>query len=107
MLRLVALSISPSMLITATSRWPLRPSLILHTWSLAVSGILYLDASSRGRWYGGASCLKITTRRNDVCIFGRWVRFLAWCLWQSHSDVMGSAFFSLRARAWEPLAGGV
>jgi hypothetical protein len=32
---------------------------------------------------------------------------LVWCLWQSHNDMMGSTFFSLRARAWEPLAGGL
>jgi peptidoglycan/LPS O-acetylase OafA/YrhL len=32
---------------------------------------------------------------------------LAWCLWESQHDAMGSAFFSLRARAWEPLAGGL
>src|SRR5436190_23730171 len=32
---------------------------------------------------------------------------LAWCLWESNSDVMGSSFFSLRARAWEPLVGGL
>jgi peptidoglycan/LPS O-acetylase OafA/YrhL len=32
---------------------------------------------------------------------------LAWCLWESRHDAMGSAFFSLRARAWEPLAGGL
>jgi peptidoglycan/LPS O-acetylase OafA/YrhL len=31
---------------------------------------------------------------------------LAWCLWESHSDAMGSSFLSLRARGWEPLAGG-
>src|SRR6185369_7163927 len=32
---------------------------------------------------------------------------LAWCLWASQHDAMGSSFFSLRARAWEPLAGGL
>jgi peptidoglycan/LPS O-acetylase OafA/YrhL len=30
----------------------------------------------------------------------------AWCLWASQHDAMGSSFFSLPARAWEPLAGG-
>ena len=32
---------------------------------------------------------------------------LAWCFWENQHDAMGSAFFSLRARAWEPLAGGL
>ncbi|MBT1508891.1 acyltransferase [Bradyrhizobium sp. SRL28] len=32
---------------------------------------------------------------------------LAWCLWASQQDATGSFFFSLQARAWEPLAGGL
>ena len=32
---------------------------------------------------------------------------LAWCLWASRQDATGSSFFSLQARAWEPLAGGL
>ncbi|MCL2716377.1 MAG: acyltransferase [Alphaproteobacteria bacterium] len=32
---------------------------------------------------------------------------LLWCLWQSHLGATASSFFSLRARAWEPLAGGL
>ena len=32
---------------------------------------------------------------------------LAWCLWASQQDATGSSFFSLQARAWEPLAGGL
>ena len=32
---------------------------------------------------------------------------LAWCLWASQHDATGSSFFSLQARAWEPLAGGL
>ena len=32
---------------------------------------------------------------------------LAWCLWESQHDATGSSFFSLQARAWEPLAGGL
>jgi peptidoglycan/LPS O-acetylase OafA/YrhL len=32
---------------------------------------------------------------------------LAWCLWASQQDATGSSFFSLEARAWEPLAGGL
>jgi peptidoglycan/LPS O-acetylase OafA/YrhL len=32
---------------------------------------------------------------------------LAWCLWASQQDATGSSFFSLQARAWEPLAGAL
>ena len=32
---------------------------------------------------------------------------LAWCLWTSQQDATGSSFFTLQARAWEPLAGGL
>jgi peptidoglycan/LPS O-acetylase OafA/YrhL len=32
---------------------------------------------------------------------------LAWCLWASQQDATGSSFFSLQARAWEPLVGGL
>ena len=32
---------------------------------------------------------------------------LAWCLWASQQYATGSSFFSLQARAWEPLAGGL
>jgi peptidoglycan/LPS O-acetylase OafA/YrhL len=32
---------------------------------------------------------------------------LAWCLWANQQDATGSSFFSLQARAWEPLAGGL
>ena len=81
---------------------------LLHTWSLSVEWQFYiwmpLIVSLIWRFvFGSKSKLSAVT---ITC----WViaaLSLAWCLWESHGDSMGSSFFSLRARAWEPLAGGL
>lgn len=81
---------------------------LLHTWSLSVEWQFYIwmplvvslvwRLGSRSK--SGISA--VTTTIQVVAALS-----LAWCLWQSYSDAMGSSFFSLRARAWEPLAGGL
>ncbi len=81
---------------------------LLHTWSLSVEWQFYIcmplavwliwHAASGAR--SGVS--KVTIAFQVVAAVS-----LAWCLWKSHSDATGSSFFSLRARAWEPLAGGL
>jgi peptidoglycan/LPS O-acetylase OafA/YrhL len=81
---------------------------LLHTWSLSVEWQFYF-------WmplvvwlvWRLASGSKSGLRALIVTFQIVAALSLAWCLWQNHSDAMGSAFFSLRARAWEPLAGGL
>lgn len=81
---------------------------LLHTWSLSLEWQFYLlmplivwlvwrlASSSKSRIGVAMFTLQIVASLS-----------LAWCLWESRHDAMGSAFFSLRARAWEPLAGGL
>lgn len=81
---------------------------LLHTWSLSVEWQFYI-------WMPLAVWLlwlltpgsksRIGTVMTVFCAVA--VLSLAWCLWASQTDAMGSSFFSLRARAWEPLAGGL
>ncbi|MCK1734379.1 acyltransferase [Bradyrhizobium sp. 138] len=87
---------------------PAQTKPLLHTWSLGVEWQFYiwmpLIASIvwRRAWP--------SKPRLDVLLGAFWGFALAsalWCAWQSHTDLTGSAFFSLRARAWEPLAGGL
>jgi len=81
---------------------------LLHTWSLSVEWQFYfcmpLVVSLVWRLASGAR-----SRLGTVLIMF-WIvatLSLVWCLWESHRDAMGSSFFSLAARAWEPLAGGL
>ena len=81
---------------------------LLHTWSLAIEWQFYI-------WMPLVVALvwrhALPSKSRSSVMMGAFLAVgfvsLAWCLWQSHSDMMGSAFFSLRARAWEPLAGGL
>ena len=81
---------------------------LLHTWSLAIEWQFYI-------WMPLVTALiwqrALPSKSRSNVMMGAFLAVgfvsLAWCLWQSHSDLMGSAFFSLRARAWEPLAGGL
>jgi len=77
---------------------------LLHTWSLSLEWQFYI-------WMPLAVWLVWRLVSNSLS--GVMTAFqvvaalsLAWCLW-NQSDVTGSSFFSLRARAWEPLAGGL
>jgi peptidoglycan/LPS O-acetylase OafA/YrhL len=80
---------------------------LLHTWSLAVEWQFYiwlpLIAAAVWRAFGPKSGIAAFTRALQIVT----ALSLAWCLWKSQSDMLGSAFFSLRSRAWEPLAGGL
>ncbi|KRQ98378.1 acyltransferase family protein [Bradyrhizobium valentinum] len=81
---------------------------LLHTWSLSLEWQFYI-------WMPLVVCLvwrvaSGSKSKLSAIIFALATvsaASLAWCLWQSQHDAMGSAFFSLRARAWEPLAGGL
>lgn len=81
---------------------------LLHTWSLSVEWQFYiwmpLVASLIWRFASGSKS-KISTVMIALQVVA--VLSLAWCLWETQSDAIGSSFFSLRARAWEPLAGGL
>ena len=81
---------------------------LLHTWSLSlewqfyfcmplVVGLVWRLAS---RAMSGINAVVIALQ-----VFA--ALSLAWCLWASQQDATGSSFFSLQARAWEPLAGGL
>jgi len=81
---------------------------LLHTWSLSVEWQFYI-------WMPVLAALvwrlvsppRSKTAALGVVFLTASILSLAWCIWQSHSDMLGSAFFSLRARAWEPLTGGL
>lgn len=81
---------------------------LLHTWSLSVEWQFYiwmpLIVSLVWRFVSGSKS-RIGTATIAFQIAA--ALSLAWCLWESHSDAMGSSFFSLRSRAWEPLTGGL
>jgi peptidoglycan/LPS O-acetylase OafA/YrhL len=81
---------------------------LLHTWSLSlewqfyfcmplVVGLVWRLAS---RATSGINAVVVALQ-----VFA--ALSLAWCLWASQQDATGSSFFSLQARAWEPLAGGL
>ncbi|HET9538166.1 MAG TPA: acyltransferase family protein [Mesorhizobium sp.] len=81
---------------------------LLHTWSLSlewqfyfcmplVVGLVWRLAS---RTTSGINAVVIALQAFAALS-------LAWCLWASQQDATGSSFFSLQARAWEPLAGGL
>jgi len=81
---------------------------LLHTWSLSVEWQFYiwmpLIVAPMWRW---ASTSKSSISAVTLAFQVLTVLSLAWCLWESHADALGSSFFSLRARAWEPLSGGI
>ncbi|WKA30823.1 acyltransferase family protein [Bradyrhizobium roseum] len=81
---------------------------LLHTWSLSLEWQFYffmplivgLVWRLSLRAMSGIDAIIVALR-----VFA--VLSLAWCLWASQQDATGSSFFSLQARAWEPLAGGL
>jgi peptidoglycan/LPS O-acetylase OafA/YrhL len=81
---------------------------LLHTWSLSLEWQFYffmplivgLVWRLSVRAMSGIDAIIVALR-------GFAVLSLAWCLWASQQDATGSSFFSLQARAWEPLAGGL
>lgn len=81
---------------------------LLHTWSLSVEWQFYIWMPLVVSWiwrFVSGSKSKISTVIIALQVVA--ILSLAWCLWKAQSDAMGSSFFSLRARAWEPLAGGL
>lgn len=87
---------------------PAQTKPLLHTWSLAVEWQFYI-------WMPLIAAVvwrkAVTSKPRLEVLIGAFcsvalVSFM-WCVWQTQSDLTGSAFFSLRARAWEPLAGGL
>jgi peptidoglycan/LPS O-acetylase OafA/YrhL len=81
---------------------------LLHTWSLSLEWQFYIWMPLIAwlvwrRASRGTSGIRAVTIALQVFA----ALSLAWCLWASQHDAMGSSFFSLRARAWEPLAGGL
>ncbi|WP_051677458.1 acyltransferase family protein [Bradyrhizobium sp. URHD0069] len=81
---------------------------LLHTWSLSVEWQFYIWMPLVA-WLIWRLASGSKTGISTVMVVFQVVAALslAWCLWKSYSDAMGSSFFSLRARAWEPLAGGL
>lgn len=79
---------------------------LLHTWSLSLEGQFYF-------WMPLVVWLvwRLATRSKVSAVMTAFqaaaALSLAWCLWESQHDATGSSFFSLPARAWEPLAGGL
>jgi peptidoglycan/LPS O-acetylase OafA/YrhL len=81
---------------------------LLHTWSLSLEWQFYIwmPAVAWLIWLlASGSTPRIRLVITALQIFA--AASLAWCLWASQHDAMGSSFFSLRARAWEPLVGGL
>jgi peptidoglycan/LPS O-acetylase OafA/YrhL len=81
---------------------------LLHTWSLSVEWQFYIWMPL-AVWlcWRVASSSKSSLRTVTIAFQVVAALSLAWCLWKSQSDATGSSFFSLRSRAWEPLAGGL
>ncbi|WP_342711908.1 acyltransferase family protein [Bradyrhizobium sp. B124] len=80
---------------------------LLHTWSLAVEWQFYIWMPLVVRFVWSRSPRSKAPASIMATLSAVAVVSFAWCLWQNQHDEMGSAFFSLRARAWEPLAGGM
>ena len=81
---------------------------LLHTWSLSLEWQFYIWMPLVA-WLVWRVASGATSKIGAVIIaFQVFAALsLAWCLWVSQHDAMGSYYFSLRARAWEPLAGGL
>jgi peptidoglycan/LPS O-acetylase OafA/YrhL len=81
---------------------------LLHTWSLSLEWQFYIWMPLIA-WLVWRLASRATSGIRAVTIALQIFAALslAWCLWASQHDAMGSSFFSLRARAWEPLAGGL
>lgn len=87
---------------------PAQTKPLLHTWSLGVEWQFYIwmPLVASVIWRKAATTKpRIDVLTGAFCSVAL-VSFV-WCVWQSQTDLTGSAFFSLRARAWEPLAGGL
>jgi peptidoglycan/LPS O-acetylase OafA/YrhL len=81
---------------------------LLHTWSLSVEWQFYIWMPlAAGMLWRLPSGPKSKVRFITIALQVVATTSLAWCLWKVHSDATGSSYFSLRARAWEPLAGGL
>jgi len=81
---------------------------LLHTWSLSVEWQFYfwLPVVVWLVWRSSSDpAAKIRAIRSAFLI--AIVASLAWCVWKSYADATATSFFSLQARAWEPLAGGL
>lgn len=81
---------------------------LLHSWSLSVEWQFYIWMPLIV-WLVWRLASGSKSRTSAVLLAFQVVAVLslAWCLWKSQNDAMGSSYFSLRARAWEPLAGGL
>ena len=81
---------------------------LLHTWSLSLEWQFYIWMPLIA-WlvWRLAARTKSSFGAVTIALYIFAALSLAWCLWASQHDAMGSSFFSLRARAWEPLAGGL
>jgi len=80
---------------------------LLHTWSLSVEWQFYIWMPLILLLVWRSAATKSKTAAVLVAIQIVAALSLAWCLWKSQTDALGSSYFSLRARAWEPLAGGL
>ncbi|MGN6412007.1 MAG: acyltransferase family protein [Nitrobacter sp.] len=83
---------------------PAQTKALLHTWSLSVEWQFYF-------WMPIIAILTWRRWRSIDVLLGVFlsatILSLAWCLWESHTNVTAQPFFSLRTRAWEPLVGGL
>ena len=81
---------------------------LLHTWSLSLEWQFYIWMPLIA-WLVWLLASRATSgiRAVTIALQVFAALSLAYCLWASQHDAMGSSFFSLRARAWEPLAGGL
>jgi peptidoglycan/LPS O-acetylase OafA/YrhL len=81
---------------------------LLHTWSLSLEWQFYIWMPLVA-WLVWQLASDVTSKIRAIIVALQVFAALSllWCLWTSHHDALGASFFSLRARAWEPLAGGL
>lgn len=79
---------------------------LLHTWSLSIEWQFYLllPLFLAAIWRVLPAAKKPARMTAALLVLA--LVFMAWCFWLAKADA-GAAFFSLNARAWELLAGGV